>query len=231
MFRVLFLHTWREMVRSVIWKRSLGASIFWGILITLLALNMLSFGLLFDRILTKIYPDRDPIQLINGILLYYLVADLLIRRFLQQTPVLKIRPFLILPLKRSTLVHFLISKSFLSLFNILPLLILVPVVVKVMVPAVSPLTAWFWTTGVFMLMLSNSLIHLYLDRQSALNPGRIILIVLFLVASLAADKFGLYSLRNVSTFIFGQLIDYPSMILIPAACADRIVSAELCYFS
>ncbi len=212
MFRILLSHTWQAMVRSVIWKRSLGASIFWGVIILLMALNMLSFGLFFDALIAEFYPDRDPVQLINGVLFYYLAVDLLLRRFLQRTPVLSVKSYLLLPVRRSSIIHFIILRSLISLFNILPLLILIPIVIRVLVPALSALTAWSWFAAIFLLMLSNSLLHVYLERQSLLRPGRLILIFVLLAAALGADKFDLFSLSGLSAALFGILLENPLLL-------------------
>lgn len=216
MFRILLSHTLKGMVRSVIWKRSLGASIFWTIIITILALNFLSIGLYFDRILRELFPGSSAIQLINSILLYYLFADLLLRRFLQRTPTLAVGSYLILPVRRSAVVHFIVSRSLVNLFNLFPLLILMPVVINDVIPAVSPLQALSWPMGIYMLILNNSLLHLYMDRQSILKPGRAILLVLFLVMFLTADKLDLFSLRSLSSGLFGYLSALPLTGIVPA---------------
>jgi hypothetical protein len=58
MLFLLAKQQWREVVRSTVWKRNLGANIFLGFIFALLALQFLSLGIFIDKILLKIAPKK-----------------------------------------------------------------------------------------------------------------------------------------------------------------------------
>ncbi len=127
----LIQHIWKATVGSILWYRNLATNIFFGVILLLLILNLLSIGLFIDLILQEVFPNVDPIRSFNGILFYYFLIDLILRAFLQRTPGLEIRPYLHLPIHRTRIIHFLLLRSTLSFFNFLPLLVLVPFAIKI----------------------------------------------------------------------------------------------------
>ena len=67
-------------------------------------------------ILKKEFPEQDPLQLVNSYLLYAILGDLIFRYLMQKLPVMNIKPMLILPVKKSKLVHYVLGKSVFSAF-------------------------------------------------------------------------------------------------------------------
>ncbi|WP_445721172.1 DUF5687 family protein, partial [Flavobacterium sp.] len=59
----------------------------------------------------------EPLQTVNKFIIYYLFADMMMRYFFQKIPTLTIRPLLVLPIKRGTIVHFSLGKTVLNYFN------------------------------------------------------------------------------------------------------------------
>lgn len=59
----------------------------------------------------------DPLPFISKFLIYWLIADLFLRYFFQQMPTQNIKPFLTMNIKKSTLVNYMISKTFTSFFS------------------------------------------------------------------------------------------------------------------
>ena len=117
---------WKQYFRSSYWQKSMALNIllvFFALYFIVMFLG-LGFGLLF--ILKKTYPDQDPFVIANGLLFYWLMVDLMMRFFLQKLPVMSVKPLLTLPIKRSTIVHFVLGKSALSFFNFLPLFAIIP---------------------------------------------------------------------------------------------------------
>ena len=77
-------------------------------------------------LLKKFYPESDPFVVFNGFLFFWIIADLLMRFFFQKLPVMSVKPLLTLPIKRKSVVNFVLGKSTLSFFNFLPLFAIVP---------------------------------------------------------------------------------------------------------
>ena len=78
-------------------------------------------------------PDKDPITIVNNFVIYWFLADMVFRYFLQQLPVLNIKPYMVIPIKRSVVIHFLLGKTSISFFNFLPLFFFLPFSITLLV--------------------------------------------------------------------------------------------------
>ena len=70
--------------------------------------------------------NLEPLVTINQFLIYYFLFDLVIRLLMQAIPVLNIKPLLVLPFKKPTIVHFSLGKTALSFFNWVHALFFIP---------------------------------------------------------------------------------------------------------
>ena len=86
----------------------------------------LFLGIALFPMLKEIFPDADPLRVVNGFILAYFSFELLFRFLLQTLPVIDIKSLMILPVKKSKVVNFVLVKSLFSFFNFLPLLLIVP---------------------------------------------------------------------------------------------------------
>jgi len=154
MFKQLFLNEWKENIRSPYLSQSIIQRIFIGLLALYVMANVVFLGVFIDQILEKAFPDADPFAKFNAILFYYFLFDIMMRFFLQQFPVISIKPYLSLPIKKSTLIHFLLLKSIPSFFNLLPLLVVIPFFVKIALPAYSIFNSLLWLLSVLCIILT-----------------------------------------------------------------------------
>lgn len=215
MVKQLIAHQWKESTRSAMWKKNLGTNIFFGFMIFMLILNLLWVGLFIDKILKDIAPNTSPVIIFNGFIIFYLGLDLILRFLLGKTHNLSVLPYLNLPLKRSKLVHFLLSKSLLSIFNYLPLFIIFPFTIKVLIPEYSTGVILTWFASIFLLIFCNNFLITYIKRKLIKSP---LVIILFSVALLGAgllDYFQLFSLSKVSSCFFGEILFCPYLIIAP----------------
>jgi hypothetical protein len=210
----LVVHQWKESIRSSIWQRKVAANIFVGILALLMIVNLLGLGLFIDVLLKDIAPNADPIVLFNSFLLYYFGIDLLMRFVMQKTPGLSIRPYLHLPVKRSGIIHFLLSKSVGSLFNFLPLLIAVPFAIKV-IALQSSASALVWLLAILAILLCNSYLTIYLKRQMIVNPKVDLAFGMILIALIVLDYFGVIPASQLSSILFGGVLENHALLLVP----------------
>ena len=109
---------------SLEWKAFLRSAAFTGnIVITIFKiLGALYFIALFLILGFLLYPGLEksgvnPIVLVNKYIIYYVVVDLIFKLLLQKIPVINVKPLLTLPIKRSTVVSFAISKTLVSFFS------------------------------------------------------------------------------------------------------------------
>lgn len=211
----LLKHQWKETLRSVLWHRSIATNIFLGIILTLFLLNALSIGLYIDTLLTKMFPDRDPVRLFNSVLLYYFGMDLILRFYLQKTSGLKIEPYLLLPVSRKVMVHYILLKSLVTVFNLYPLLILIPVAVQIIIPGQGALSSFVWLLTCLLLMTANGLWTYYASYTLQHKPIRILVSAIILLLVIGSDYSGLINVSTASSYFFGAISAKPYLIIVP----------------
>ncbi|MCD4788894.1 MAG: DUF5687 family protein [Bacteroidales bacterium] len=215
-FKWFIRHQWKEMKRSSIWQKSVAINIVLGFFLLLMLLYLLILGLFIDKILEELYPDRDPVVIFNGIILYYLGIEFFLRFFMQSLPTLNIETYLHLPIKKSSIVHYVASKSVVVVGNYLSWLVFFPFAFKVIAPAYSTATAWVWIISMILLIFSNNFLATYIKRQLTGKPVIVGVFGLVMILLILSDYFGLISLSVLSSYLFGQLLKQPLYIVVPA---------------
>ena len=126
MFQRLISLEWKSFFRSASMGKSLGLKILMGFLALYFITIFLFFGVGLYPIIKEYFPEEDPLLFVNNYVLLWLLAELAYRFLLQTLPVLDIKPFMVMPIKKRKLVNFVLVKSLFSFFNLLPLLIIIP---------------------------------------------------------------------------------------------------------
>ncbi|HTO36589.1 MAG TPA: DUF5687 family protein, partial [Flavobacterium sp.] len=115
MIKRLIVLEWKAFFRSASFQTNLALKI-------LMALGFLYFVLLFLALGAGSYfmleeAGYNPIETVNKALFYYFAGDLAFRFFLQNTPVMNIRPMLYQNIKKNTIVGYVLGKTLISFFN------------------------------------------------------------------------------------------------------------------
>ncbi len=214
-FKWFFIHQWKEFWRSSIWQRNVALNIFLGFVLFLLILDFLVLGLFLTEILQKTFSDQSPVYVLSSGLIYYFFADLLIRYMMQSLPTFSVESYLHLPIKKSSIAHFVIGKSFLHILNFLPLLIIIPFTLKAVIPEYNGTVGLAWLFSVIFLIFNNNLLATYLKRQLVSKPAIPGIFSLLVIGLAFMDYFGLISLSHYSGLAMGFIILHPVLTLIP----------------
>jgi hypothetical protein len=214
-FKWFIIHQWKEFWRSSIWQRNVALNIFIGFLLFLLILDLLILGLFLTEILQKALPDQSPVYSLGSGLVYYFFADMLIRYLMQALPTFSVESYLHLPIKKSSIAHFVIGKSFLHILNYLPLLILIPFTLRAVIPENNALAGLAWLASAFFLILNNNLLATYLKRQLVSKPAIPGIFSLVLIGLAVLDYLGYISLSHYSALAFGLILKHPVLTLVP----------------
>lgn len=215
MFKWLLSHQWKEMTRSNFWQKSLIINIIIGFFMLIMFLYLVLLGLFIDKVLMDIYPDGDVFAIFNAGLLYYLGIDLFIRFFLYSLPVINIESYLPLPIKKSSILNFILIKSTINIFNVLPLLVFVPFLFKVVIPNYSANVGIAWIITMIIVVINNSFLLHYLKRRFIDKPVIIGIFALVIATAIILDKFGIIGLSDFSSSIFVYIANNPVYIAIP----------------
>jgi len=182
-----------------------------------LIVTFLIVGVAMYPLLKKFYPESDPFVVFNGFLFFWIIADLLMRFFFQKLPVMSVKPLLTLPIKRKSVVNFVLGKSTLSFFNFLPLFAIVPFSFMLLRNGYEfvPILIWVLTLIVITLII-NFLNFIFEGISSDME------LPFLPVMGLAG---GLFALNYFEVISFSELISNailgitknPMLILVPLA--------------
>ena len=206
---------WKETRRSSLWQKNILINILIGFFIILMFSYLLIIGIFIDEILDKTHPGQNPVSIFNGILLSYFGIELMMRFLLQSVPVMSIRPYLTLPIKKSGIINYLLGRSLLSFFNFLPLLVFIPFTLKTIWPIYSFPGALAWIIGVFCIMLINNFITVYYKKITADKPILMGLMTALILSVVGLNIFDKLPVSYYSNVIFTLFITDPVYLLIP----------------
>jgi hypothetical protein len=200
--------------------KSIAVHIVMGILILYLLACALLVGYELDKILLKSFPKVDLVVSFCGILLMYFLGELLSRMQLQELPTLRVQPYLQLAVTRNSLVRYLSFTAMLSFFNLWPLILFTPFLVKVIGAKFGAGVVVAFIVSIIGFSIFNNYLALYIKRKANLN-GWVMLVSSFglILLALGDYKWHLYSIRDTSYLFFGHLITQPLLVLIPLLLA------------
>ncbi|WP_027382995.1 DUF5687 family protein [Epilithonimonas caeni] len=155
----------------------------------------------------------DPLPFISKFLIYWLIADLFLRYFFQQMPTQNIKPFLTMNIKKSTLVNYMISKTFLSFFTWGGLFIYVPLLGILLYNGYSALESFSWTLAIIILSFTINLINILLNGKDL----AVWIIGGILVLAGGLDYYNIIALSSVSEKFFMLFYNHWYAIVLPIA--------------
>ncbi|GGH22849.1 DUF5687 family protein [Mucilaginibacter phyllosphaerae] len=220
MITTFFNHELKSFWRSKNTGKSVAIKVVMGVLILILLLYVLAFGVFLDIILKKMFPAENLTVTFCGIILVYFLSDLLMRMQLQELPTLKVQPYLHLPVKRNSVVGYLALTSLLSFFNLWPIILFGPFILKVIVSAAGGGVAAVFMIAIIALAIFNNYLALYIKRKANLN-GWIFLMAGGILALITCGDYlwHLYSFKSLSYLFFGNLILKPYLVALPLILA------------
>jgi hypothetical protein len=220
MISTFFDHELKSFWRSKNTGKSIAVKVVMGILVFMLFLYVVILGLFMDKLLGAMFPKEDLTVAFCGIVLVYFLFDLLMRLQLQELPTLKVQPYLHLPVKRNSIVGYLALSALLSFFNLWPIVIFGPFVLKVILPVSGAVTTLVFILSIIGLSIFNNYLALYIKRKANLN-GWVFLIAggVLALATCGDYVWHLYSLKAISYLFFGNLITKPYLVILPVVLA------------
>jgi hypothetical protein len=206
--RFIYLE-WKAFLRSASFGANLGMKILMGFLVAYFTLIFLGAGIGVFYFLKKM--KLEPVTIVNKFLLYYFLFDLVFRLMLQKIPVMNIRPLLVLPIKRATIVHFSLGKTAISYFNIMHAFFFLPFSAVLIYEGYAVWSVILWNLGIFALVYINNFLNIILS-----NKDQLFGIFLAIVAVLGGLHY--YGYFDVTVYIapfFNLLFHSQWMFLMP----------------
>ena len=206
---------WKSLIRSASLGKSIALKIFMGFLALYFMAVFLILGFALYSILKKTLPDEDPFLVLNGILFYWILADLLMRFFLQKLPVMIVKPLLTLPIKKSKMVHYVLGKSALSFFNFLPLFAIIPFGFMLVANDYEPSQVIVWVLLMIVVTLIINFLNFIIESLSAETELSFLPLIAFAAILFGLNYFNVVSFSSLLSGFFISVTETPFLIVIP----------------
>ena len=206
---------WKSLIRSASLGKSIALKIFMGFLALYFMAVFLILGFALYAILKKTLPDEDPFLVLNGILFYWILADLLMRFFLQKLPVMIVKPLLTLPIKKSKMVHYVLGKSALSFFNFLPLFAIIPFGFMLVANDYEPSKVMVWVLLMVVVTLIINFLNFIIESLSAETELSFLPLIAFAAILFGLNYFNVVSFSSLLSGFFMSVTETPFLIIIP----------------
>lgn len=209
MYKTLFLHYLWQTIRAPGYYKNLIVNIFVGLMALYLLVILVMMGLFLPDFLMEIAPDYIITDLIYGSLIYAVFAMLMLRYIMQPLSKLNIESYQILPVKRDTLVNYLILKPLLNPLNYIALCFVIPFYIKTIYPALGVASFFRFLIITIFLIWFNTLMAPLLKRKFSNIFVGIALFLMIGGAMFAIEYFNIFYLFELSQNINRLLINRP----------------------
>ncbi|MBW2960184.1 DUF5687 family protein [Mesonia aestuariivivens] len=211
MFKRFVSLEWKQFSRSSYFQKGIAIKI----LLALGALYFIGMAIFMGSVgfygIQKAMPNNDPVEVVNNFLIYWFLADVMLRFFMQQLPVLNIKPYMVIPVNRSTVIHFLLGKTSISFFNFLPLFFFLPFSVVLLVEGYSVIRVVAWFFSILFFTLSINYLNFLLNK---INKVFYVLAVIIIGLGLL-QFYGIYAITEPAGYFFNSIYNKPYAVLIP----------------
>ncbi len=230
MILYLLKHQWAQFRRSASFERELGLTILIAVIVLFFTANLIFLAIKLPELINNIDGIGDPVKFINVAIIYYLLAELVIRFLLQQVPVLDIQPYLSLPIKRKNIARFLLGKSIFSIFNVYALVLTLPFALKGLVPTFGFGSAMAWFVSVVALSLSLHFFNILFKKKLEEIP-----VVWVIILALAAGNYALTHYYGINIFepianALYAIIGQPYLVIVPLFLMATLIYLSYKFF-
>lgn len=216
MFKHFISLQWKSFFRSASVDKSIGLKILMGFLAVYFAVVFLGMGIGMYPLLKEIYPEKDPLKIVNSFVVIWLAAELFFRFFMQTLPVMDIKPLLTLPIKKGSVIHYVLLKSFVSFFNLLPVLVIIPFGLMCIAQGDKPVGGMIaWMAAMYCLALCVNYANFIIKKKFAANIKQFLPFVAVGLAFAALEYFEVFSISNFFGNDLNTLINKPWIVVFP----------------
>ena len=191
---------WKQYFRSSYWQKSMALNILlvFFALYFVVMFALMGFGGFFA--LKKMFPDDDPLVLVNSFLLFAITGDLVFRFLMQKLPIMNIKPLLILPIKKYKIVHYVLLKSSVSFFNIMGLFFYIPFSIVLINEGYDTQGVIGWMITMIMLIQSANFLNFLINKNNYVFGALVVL----LIGGFLVERYELFDLAGA----VGQGFDF-----------------------
>lgn len=225
MFKYFISLEWKSFIRSASFKTNLFLKIMMvlGALWMIASFSILGFGSYY---MIEEGLKMEPFQVVNQMLIYYMVFDLAFRYFLQKMPVMNIKPLMYLPVKRDAIVNFAMGKTMISFFNVLHAFFFIPFSIVLIIEGFPVLQVMAWYAAILGWIYCNNFINIFVNNKDVVFYG----VAGFVVLMAGLQYFGIFDLTQYTSPIFRAFYAVPYLALLPIILAIVFYRMAFSYF-
>lgn len=206
---------WKQFFRSATMGKSIALKILMGFFALYFMAIFLIMGIALYPGLKEIYPDKDPFIIVNGFIFFWILGDLMIRFFFQKLPVMSVKPLLTLPIKRSSVVNFVLGKSTVSFFNFLPLFAVIPFGITLLFKDYNPTSVVTWMILMVILALINNFLNFIIESLSAETEMSFLPIIILVAGLYSLNHFNIINISEALSSGIIAITNNPLLLSIP----------------
>ncbi|WP_431126889.1 DUF5687 family protein [Flagellimonas flava] len=215
MFKRFIQLQWKSFFRSSSFGKGLALKIvmiFFGLY---LLSALVGLGVVLYFVLRKIFPDQNPMWMLSQFMIYWILVELFFRYFMQKLPVMDVKPLLSMPIKKSTITHYILGKSAVSVYNLMALFLFVPFGIVLLFYGYPGLNVGLWLVSIMALVLCINYLNFIVNK----SDKALMIIGGILLSLYGLDYFQLLPVREFFGPLFHGLYQYPITVLIPLTLA------------
>ena len=156
---------------------------------------------------------ENPFLLLNSNMLFYIFAFWVVGRYFSQaTPIINMKPLLLLRIKRDKIIRFSLNKTIFSFFNLISILYLLIFSLTIYSPEKFDLTQLIiWNLSMYLILYITNFLNIYLN-----NKDRVVIVLGVILAIVyALDYFQIFSFNPISEWIFYMFYEDKILVIIP----------------
>jgi hypothetical protein len=217
-------HQWKQAIRSTIWQKSLAMNIFMFFIGFILFAEVMVLSIFIGLEWHEITKGTDPLNDFFRVVAYYFSAMFVMRFLMQQLPVLEVRPYLHLPVKKKKLLHYILGKGLLNFFNLISIIFFTPFAFAQIGYYHGALIAIAWLLSMIFIDLTINYIIIYIKKQMVNNLTLVSIMIVVIGLFALGDYLKWFSYSSLFAEFIGNMIKTPVLFGIP------IVTAGLVYW-
>lgn len=227
----LVVQEWKKGYRAQGFYKNLAVNILLGFFGLYMAAILLFLGFSLDDLLEKASDNLNPFELFSGSMLYILIFGLAFRFFMQQLNAFNLIPYQVLPIKRSSIINFLLLRQLVSPLNYFLLMVVIPFAIQSVRGYYDTAIAIRFVLCFILIVWFNSLFAAYLKRRFGASFFSFIVVLAVLAGVFALEYFNLFSLFDLSKELFLRIILHPLGLIFPFLAVTAAFALNKWFFA
>jgi len=206
----------KSFLRSASVGKSIALKLFLGFIAFYFILSFLVLGIALYPLLHESFLNQKPIQIVNNAVIFWLAIELIFRFFMQSLPVMNIKPLLILPIKREKVIHYVLLKSVFSIYNLFPLLVILPFGITTIIKGnVDTAAVLVWMFTLYILVLCVNYANFLIKKKFADNILAFLFFAILGGTFVGLEYFEIFKISSFIGSILNSLLLNPILVLAP----------------